>query len=69
MINESNINEFIDFGGLIVFEVRTFNPLLFKIETNCRTFNKSHAEKIHNQNQEKGLISDIFSYWVHFDNE
>lgn len=69
MITKDNIEALIKFGGLLVYEVSWFDPILWKINIDIRTFNEDHAKKRFSLMEKIGREVRIVSYIVSFDNE
>lgn len=60
------LKAFIEFGGLTVYEIKTFDEMRFEVKTEYRTFSKEKAEKkLEHIGQYRK--ASIFTYIVHFD--
>ncbi len=67
MITKENIGKLMDFGGLLVYEVRRFDPTFWKEVIELRTFNEDYARARLNAMKEAGLIVSLRDYLVKFD--
>jgi hypothetical protein len=61
------IKNLYEFGALLVYEVRLFDKLMFKVDVVMRTFDRQAAQKYADHLIENKQLVEIFEYWVKFD--
>ena len=69
MISKENIEALIEFGGLLVYEIRSFHSTFWKERVELRTFNEEYAkEEFKSLKADKNpyIAYQLVSYMVQF---
>lgn len=67
MVTKENIERLIEFGGLLVYEITWFDPVMWKDNLELRTFNEDFAVSRFDSMKKNGMIVKMNNYFVKFD--
>lgn len=66
-LNMEVMQKLYEFGGLAVYRVSYFDPVIFKIVTRKPTFNEDAAKEELNQLSKAGFPASLETFMVNFD--